>query len=284
MKNPKVRQVVLPLITALIWGSAFVTQSLSAGKHLGPCFSFNALRAIPAVLVLLVLLAVHFAAASTRAKNTRASRKMRAAARRALSAARFWPLAINLQQFGMEDDERGQGGLYHGALHRARAGVRHGAIGKKAKQEHVALCDRLRWRGFISSALTGSECALRFSSGDLYVFLCAFAFTAPDHCLWTILCEQVDGIALSCVAVRQWSLHALGHRRACIAGEHTTLDGGEGPASRICSTSAWCTSGVGYTLPDHRAEGRRPDGRVAVAEPRVVFRGRLAARSSCTSA
>ena len=29
MKNPKVRQVVLPLITALIWGSAFVTQSLS---------------------------------------------------------------------------------------------------------------------------------------------------------------------------------------------------------------------------------------------------------------
>ena len=54
MKNPKVRQVVLPLITALIWGSAFVTQSLSAA-HLG-CFSFNALRAIPAVLVLLVLL------------------------------------------------------------------------------------------------------------------------------------------------------------------------------------------------------------------------------------
>ena len=27
MKSSKVRQVVLPLITALIWGSAFVTQS-----------------------------------------------------------------------------------------------------------------------------------------------------------------------------------------------------------------------------------------------------------------
>ena len=57
MKNPKVRQVVLPLITALIWGSAFVTQSLSAG-HLG-CFSFNALRAIPAALALLLLLLLH---------------------------------------------------------------------------------------------------------------------------------------------------------------------------------------------------------------------------------
>ena len=37
MKNPKVRQIILPLITAMIWGSSFVTQSLSAG-HLG-CFS-----------------------------------------------------------------------------------------------------------------------------------------------------------------------------------------------------------------------------------------------------
>ena len=34
MKNPKVRQVVLPLITAMIWGSSFVTQSLSAGHLL----------------------------------------------------------------------------------------------------------------------------------------------------------------------------------------------------------------------------------------------------------
>ena len=56
MKNPKVRQVVLPLITAMIWGSSFVTQSLSAG-HLG-CFSFNALRSIPAALALLLLLLV----------------------------------------------------------------------------------------------------------------------------------------------------------------------------------------------------------------------------------
>ena len=29
MKNPKVRQVVLPLITAMIWGSSFVTQIIA---------------------------------------------------------------------------------------------------------------------------------------------------------------------------------------------------------------------------------------------------------------
>ena len=30
MNSRKVRQIVLPLITAMIWGSSFVTQSLSA--------------------------------------------------------------------------------------------------------------------------------------------------------------------------------------------------------------------------------------------------------------
>ena len=105
MKNPKVRQVVLPLITALIWGSAFVTQSLSAA-HLG-CFSFNALRAIPAVLVLLVLLAVM--------QRIHPREKYSAEEKRALL--------------------RG--------LHRARAGVQHGAW-QKGEEKHLALRDRRR--------------------------------------------------------------------------------------------------------------------------------------------
>ena len=53
MKNPKVRQVVLPLLAAMIWGSSFVTQSISA-EHIGS-FSFNALRALPATVCLFLL-------------------------------------------------------------------------------------------------------------------------------------------------------------------------------------------------------------------------------------
>ena len=96
MKSSKVRQVVLPLITALIWGSAFVTQSLSAA-HLG-CFSFNALRAIPAVLVLLVLLA---AMQRIHPREKYSAEEKRALLRGGLVCGAFLALAINLQQFGM---------------------------------------------------------------------------------------------------------------------------------------------------------------------------------------
>ena len=92
MKNPKVRQVVLPLITALIWGSAFVTQILSAA-HLG-CFSFNALRAIPAVLVLLVLLAVM---QRIHPREKYSAEEKRALLRGGLVCGAFLALAINLQ-------------------------------------------------------------------------------------------------------------------------------------------------------------------------------------------
>ena len=101
MKNPKVRQVVLPLITALIWGSAFVTQSLSAA-HLG-CFSFNALRAIPAVLVLLVLLAVM---QRIHPREKYSAEEKRALLRGGLVCGAFLALAINLQQFGMGTTRR----------------------------------------------------------------------------------------------------------------------------------------------------------------------------------
>lgn len=78
MKNPKVRQIILPLITAMIWGSSFVTQSLSAG-HLG-CFSFNALRSIPAALALLLLLLVVRRIARARSIPRRKSARCCAAA------------------------------------------------------------------------------------------------------------------------------------------------------------------------------------------------------------
>ena len=111
MKNPKVRQVVLPLITALIWGSAFVTQSLSAA-HLG-CFSFNALRAIPAVLVLLVLLAVM---QRIHPREKYSAEEKRALLRGGLVCGAFLALAINFQ---------------HGAW-------------QKGEEKHLALRDRRR--------------------------------------------------------------------------------------------------------------------------------------------
>ena len=48
--NPKIRQNVLPVVTALIWGTAFVAQSVGAG-HVPP-ITFNALRCTVAFVTL----------------------------------------------------------------------------------------------------------------------------------------------------------------------------------------------------------------------------------------
>ncbi len=182
MKNPKVRQVVLPLITALIWGSAFVTQSLSAA-HLG-CFSFNALRAIPAVLVLLVLLAVM---QRIHPREKYSAEEKRALLRGGLVCGAFLALAINLQQFGMGTTSAGKAGFIT-ALYIVLVPVFSTVLGKKAKKS-IWLC--------VIAAVAG-----------LY-FLCFDG-------------SRVDGIALSCAQFAVViMLSAIG---ALAFGEHTTLE------------------------------------------------------------
>ena len=53
MKINRVRQNVLPLVTAMIWGTAFVAQSVGA-EYMGP-FTFNTARAVIAFFFLLGL-------------------------------------------------------------------------------------------------------------------------------------------------------------------------------------------------------------------------------------
>ena len=226
MKNPKVRQVVLPLITALIWGSAFVTQSLSAA-HLG-CFSFNALRAIPAVLVLLVLLAVM--------QRIHPREKYSAEEKRA-----FLALAINLQQFGMGTTSAGKAGFIT-ALYIVLVPVFSTVLGKKAKKS-IWLCVIAAVAGLYFLCFDGSS-TLSFSSGDMYVFLSAFAFTAQILAV-DYFVQQVDGIALSCAQFAVViMLSAIG---ALAFGEHTTLEAVKTCIPYLLYVGV-VSSGVGYTL------------------------------------
>ena len=56
MKVNRIRQNVLPLLAAFIWGTAFVAQSMAAG-HIGS-FTFNAARSVIAFFFLLILCVV----------------------------------------------------------------------------------------------------------------------------------------------------------------------------------------------------------------------------------
>ena len=236
MKNPKVRQVVLPLITALIWGSAFVTQSLSAA-HLG-CFSFNALRAIPAVLVLLVLLAVM---QRIHPREKYSAEEKRALLRGGLVCGAFLALAINLQQFGMGTTSAGKAGFIT-ALYIVLVPVFSTVLGKKAKKS-IWLCVIAAVAGLYFLCFDGSS-TLSFSSGDMYVFLSAFAFTAQILAV-DYFVQQVDGIALSCAQFAVViMLSAIG---ALAFGEHTTLEAVKTCIPYLLYVGV-VSSGVGYTL------------------------------------
>ena len=188
MKSSKVRQVVLPLITAMIWGSSFVTQSLSAG-HLG-CFSFNALRSIPAALALLLLLLV---VRRIRPREKYTAEEKRALLRGGLICGFFLTLGVNLQQFGIETTTAGKAGFIT-TLYIVLVPVFSIMLGKKAKKS-TWIYVLFAVAGLYFLCFDGGS--VSFSSGDFYIFLCAFAFTAQilavDHYV-----QRVDGIALSC--------------------------------------------------------------------------------------
>ena len=236
MNSRKVRQIVLPLITAMIWGSSFVTQSLSAA-HLG-CFSFNALRAIPAVLVLLVLLAVM---QRIHPREKYSAEEKRALLRGGLVCGAFLALAINLQQFGMGTTSAGKAGFIT-ALYIVLVPVFSTVLGKKAKKS-IWLCVIAAVAGLYFLCFDGSS-TLSFSSGDMYVFLSAFAFTAQILAV-DYFVQQVDGIALSCAQFAVViMLSAIG---ALAFGEHTTLEAVKTCIPYLLYVGV-VSSGVGYTL------------------------------------
>ena len=236
MKNPKVRQIVLPLITAMIWGSSFVTQSISAG-HIG-CFSFGALRALPATVFLFLLVCV-MRRLQPREKYSAAQKKM--LLRAGLICGTLLTAAISFQQFGLSYTSAGKAGFIT-ALYIVLVPVFSTVLGKKAKKS-IWLCVIAAVAGLYFLCFDGSS-TLSFSSGDMYVFLSAFAFTAQILAV-DYFVQQVDGIALSCAQFAVViMLSAIG---ALAFGEHTTLEAVKTCIPYLLYVGV-VSSGVGYTL------------------------------------
>ena len=74
MKHNQVRQVLFPILAALIWGTAFVAQDLCADVI--DTFSFNAARSYIAVVVLLVIIFIFDKAKKDKPVVTDAQKKI----------------------------------------------------------------------------------------------------------------------------------------------------------------------------------------------------------------
>lgn len=189
MKINRIRQNVLPLVTAMIWGTAFVAQSVGA-EYMGP-FTFNTARAVIAFFFLLGLCGLRALWRRGRGESPAGSRRDLIlgglCCGAALSVASFF------QQKGLETTTPGKAGFIT-ALYIVLVPLAGLVLGKKVP--------RALWLG-VALAVGGLYCLcvseeLSVTGGDLYVLACAFCFTAQilvvDH-----FTNKVDGVALSCV-------------------------------------------------------------------------------------
>ena len=193
MKKKNIKQVVLPLLAALIWGSAFVAQSLSAG-HIG-AFTFNVLRSVIAVLVLGVLAAVMRV---KRGADVRSAEEKRAGRKSlmlgGLCCGFFLTLGSNLQQLGLEETSVGKAGFIT-ALYVVLVPLL-GLFFRKRVSPQVWVSVGIATAGLYFLCME-PDSGFSVNSGDFYVLLCAFCFTGQIMCV-DYFVQKVDGVELSC--------------------------------------------------------------------------------------
>jgi len=186
MKHNFIRQNVFPVLAALIWGMAFVAQSVGADR-LGP-FSFNAARAFIGFLFLLVV-----CIALRRRNKPQYDRKYyRDLFIGGLCCGLALTVAINLQQKGIETTSTGKAGFIT-ALYIVLVPI-FGLFLKKRAPRMIWLSVALAVAGLYFLSISES---FTVTVGDFYMLLCAVCFTFHILIIDRFT-EKVDGVELSC--------------------------------------------------------------------------------------
>lgn len=190
MKTQQMKSSLILLLTALIWGVAFVAQSVGM-DYVGP-FTFNSVRSILGGLVLIPCIFV-----LDRIRPERKADQKRAGRRTLLAGGILCGVllcvASNLQQIGIAGTSVGKAGFIT-ALYIVLVPI----LGLFFRRK----CSPTVWLGVLLAI-----CGLYFlcinegihiQRGDFFVFLCALCFSVHilviDH-----YTQLVDGVKMSCI-------------------------------------------------------------------------------------
>lgn len=191
--SKKMQSNILLLLTAIIWGSAFVAQK-SGMDYIEP-FTFNGIRTFIGGLVLIPVIMVM----SKKAPAEQLSKEEKAKNNKALLIGGFCcGLALfaagSLQQFGVSYTTAGKAGFIT-TLYVVFVPI-ISVILRKRVRPIMWLCVVLGAIGLYLLCMTDSSFSLTF--GDSLVLLCAVAFgihiMVVDH-----FSPKMDGIKLSCI-------------------------------------------------------------------------------------
>ena len=242
MNSNFVRQNVFPVLAALIWGLAFVAQSVGADM-VGP-FTFNAARSFIGFLFLLIICI----ALRIREKPRYERRYYRDLIVSGLLCGMALTLAVNLQQKGLETTTSGKAGFIT-ALYIVLVPIA-GLFLKKKAPRMIWLSVALAVLGLYFLSITED---FSISSGDFFMLLAALSFTGHiliiDH-----FGGRVSGIEMSCV---QFLVVSLLSSIGMIATETPTWAGITACAVPLLYVGI-LSSGVGYTLQILAQKGSNP--------------------------
>ena len=192
MKKRLIRQNALPILAALIWGTAFVAQAVATPYV--PPFAFNAIRSLIAAAVLLPV-ARAFDRAAVRRGTPPAPSDRKNLWLGGFLCGVFLAAAANLQQAAIAETTAGKAGFIT-ALYTVLVPVL-GVFLKKRTPLKTWLSVAIAVGGlWLLCFLPGTRLELR--TADAYLLLCAFFFACQIHCI-DRFGVGVDGIRLSCV-------------------------------------------------------------------------------------
>lgn len=247
MNSNFIRQNVFPVLAALIWGMAFVAQSVGADL-VGP-FTFNAARAFIGFLFLLVIcVALRLREKGMAEKKTYSREYYKDLIIGGICCGIALTLAVNLQQKGLETTSSGKAGFIT-ALYIVLVPIA-GLFLKKKAPRLLWLSVAIAVAGLYFLSISGS---VSVTVGDFYMLICALCFTGHimviDH-----FTNRVSGIELSCM---QFLVVALISAVGMFATETPTWAGLVSCAVPLLYVGI-LSSGVGYTLQILAQKGSNP--------------------------
>ncbi|RHR87795.1 DMT family transporter [Roseburia sp. AF15-21] len=187
----QIKSSLILLLTATIWGVAFVAQSVGM-EYIGP-FTFNAIRCVLGGLVLIPVILVLKKKKETGAENQEKEDK-KTLWTGGIACGVILCIASNLQQFGIMEASVGKSGFFT-ALYIVMIPVIGIFIGKRPGIK-LWFCVALAVVGMY--LLCMKDGSFTIERADIMLLLCALAFSV--HILVVdYFSPKVDGVKMSCI-------------------------------------------------------------------------------------
>lgn len=187
----QIKSSLILLLTATIWGVAFVAQSVGM-EYIGP-FTFNAIRCVLGGMVLIPVILVLKKKKETGAENQEKEDK-KTLWTGGIACGVILCIASNLQQFGIMEASVGKSGFFT-ALYIVMIPVIGIFIGKRPEIK-LWFCVALAVVGMY--LLCMKDGSFTIERADIMLLLCALAFSF--HILVVdYFSPKVDGVKMSCI-------------------------------------------------------------------------------------